>query len=87
MWVFGDKLGLPAVVAAMVALSSLLATGVLTWQGCLENASAWDTLIWFAVLMGMCSCLAKEGVVAAFASAAQSVMTAAQVPYNTSFFG
>jgi len=79
MWVFGDKLGLPAVAAAMVALSSLLVTGVLTWRGCLENSSAWDTLIWFAVLMGMCNALAKQGVVGAFASAAQSIVASAQV--------
>ena len=79
LWVFGDALGLPAVAAAMVALSALLASGVLTWRGCLEHGTAWDTLVWFSVLMGMCSALAKGGVVTAFAAAAQSAMAAAQV--------
>ena len=41
-----------AVLAAMLGLSILLLTGVLTWKECLEYAAAWDTLFWFAVLVG-----------------------------------
>lgn len=46
--VLGDKLGIPAVVTAMMGLSTLLLTGVLTWKDCLVYSSAWDTLFWFA---------------------------------------
>ena len=52
MWVSGEALGLPAVAAAMVALSALLLTGVLTWKGCLEHSSAWDTLVWWVQAQG-----------------------------------
>ena len=31
----------------------LLATGVLNWKDCLTYTPAWDTLFWFAVLVGM----------------------------------
>ena len=51
----------------MVALCCLLVTGVLSWSDCLTHVAAWDTLLWFAVLMSMCAALADAGVVAAFA--------------------
>lgn len=31
----------------------LLLTGVLSWKDCLTYTPAWDTLFWFAVLVGM----------------------------------
>lgn len=45
-------MGISAVVAAMMGLSVLLMTGVLTWKDCLTYPPAWDTLFWFAVLVG-----------------------------------
>lgn len=48
-----ESIGVPSVVAAMIALCVLLLTGVLTWDDCLSEKSAWDTLAWFAVLIGM----------------------------------
>ncbi|GFY95486.1 dicarboxylate transport 2.1 [Actinidia rufa] len=53
LWVFGDALGIASVVAAMLGLSILLLWGVLDWEDCLTEKSAWDTLAWFAVLVGM----------------------------------
>jgi DASS family divalent anion:Na+ symporter len=47
LWVFGDQLGVPAVQAAMLALCSLLCTGVLSWKDCLTYSPAWDTLVWW----------------------------------------
>lgn len=35
LWVAGDSLGVASVVAAMLGLSALLLTGVLTWRDCL----------------------------------------------------
>jgi len=45
----------------MLGLSLQLASGVITWQNCLEEKGAWDTLIWFAVLIGMSSQLNQVG--------------------------
>ncbi len=50
--VCGDLVGISAVVAAMLGLSVLLLTGVLSWRDCLTYPPAWDTLFWFAVLVG-----------------------------------
>ncbi|KAK4401850.1 Dicarboxylate transporter 2.1, chloroplastic [Sesamum angolense] len=59
----GDALGVPSVVAAMLGLSILLLLGVLDWDDCLSEKSAWDTLAWFAVLVGMAGQLTNLGIV------------------------
>ncbi|KAL5714842.1 cytochrome P450-dit2 [Ranunculus cassubicifolius] len=63
LWVFGDAIGVPSVVAAMLGLSILLLLGVLSWDDCLSEKSAWDTLAWFAVLVGMAGQLTNLGIV------------------------
>lgn len=63
LWVFGEALGVPSVVAAMLGLSILLLLGVLDWDDCLVEKSAWDTLAWFAILVGMASQLTTLGLV------------------------
>ncbi|KAI3413100.1 uncharacterized protein J3R85_016539 [Psidium guajava] len=63
LWVSGDALGIPSVVAAMIGLSILLCLGVLDWDDCLSEKSAWDTLAWFAVLVGMAGQLMNLGIV------------------------
>lgn len=47
----------------MIGLSILLLLGVLNWDDCLSEKSAWDTLAWFAVLVGMAGQLTNLGVV------------------------
>ncbi|XP_071691631.1 dicarboxylate transporter 2.1, chloroplastic-like isoform X2 [Rutidosis leptorrhynchoides] len=63
LWVFGDGIGISSVLTAMIALSVLLLLGVLEWEDCLKEVSAWDTLAWFAVLVGMASQLTNLGIV------------------------
>ncbi|KAK1417605.1 hypothetical protein QVD17_26735 [Tagetes erecta] len=63
LWVFGDAIGISSVLTAMIALSILLLLGVLEWDDCLKESSAWDTLAWFAVLVGMASQLTELGIV------------------------
>lgn len=58
-----DALGIASVVAAMLGLSILLLLGVLDWEDCLSEKSAWDTLAWFAVLVGMAGQLTNLGIV------------------------
>ncbi|XP_051144371.1 dicarboxylate transporter 2.1, chloroplastic-like [Andrographis paniculata] len=63
LWVFGDAVGVSSVVAAMTGLSILLLSGVLDWDDCLNERAAWDTLAWFAVLVGMAGQLADLGII------------------------
>ncbi|XP_009589933.1 dicarboxylate transporter 2.1, chloroplastic-like [Nicotiana tabacum] len=64
LWISGEALGLASVITAMLGLSLLLAFGILTWDDCLTEKSAWDTLAWFGVLIGMATQLTTLGVVA-----------------------
>ncbi|XAR49472.1 hypothetical protein NMG60_11032691 [Bertholletia excelsa] len=63
LWVFGEAIGIASVVAAMLGLSILLLLGVLDWDDCLSEKSAWDTLAWFAVLVGMAGQLTNLGII------------------------
>lgn len=58
-----NAIGVSNVVAAMLGLSILLLTGVLDWDDCLSEKSAWDTFVWFAVVVGMAEQLSGLGVV------------------------
>lgn len=64
LWIFGDTLfGIGATLAAMIGLAVLLITTVLTWDDVKREHAAWDTLVWFAVLVTMASFLNEYGVI------------------------
>nr|DAD29782.1 TPA_asm: hypothetical protein HUJ06_031250 [Nelumbo nucifera] len=66
LWIFGGVLNVDAVTAAILGLSILLITGVVTWKEYLEEAVAWDTLTWFAALIAMTGYLNKYGLISWF---------------------
>lgn len=66
LWVFGGVLNVDAVSAAILGLSVLLVTGVVTWKECLAEGVAWDTLTWFAALIAMAGYLNKYGLISWF---------------------
>ena len=63
LWVLGDVLDINATAAAFVGVSILLITQVLSWKDMAANSSAWQTLIFFGVLVGMASYLNTLGVI------------------------
>ncbi len=64
LWIFGDQIGgLYSTTTAIIGLSLLLLSGVLTWQDVLNERGAWDTLIWFAALVMMASQLNSLGLI------------------------
>ena len=63
LWIFSRQLHVPSTVAAIVGLSVLLVTQVLTWEDVLDERSAWDTFIWLSALVMMASFLSKLGLV------------------------
>ncbi|XP_031497046.1 dicarboxylate transporter 2.1, chloroplastic [Nymphaea colorata] len=76
LWIFGESIGVSSVVTAMLGLSVLLLLGVLNWDDCLTEKSAWDTLAWFAVLVGMAGQLTNLGIVSWMSSCvAKSLQT------------
>ncbi|KAK9820754.1 hypothetical protein WJX81_000132 [Elliptochloris bilobata] len=85
LWVLGDRLGVPAVTAAMLGLCALLVSGVLKWRDCLDYSAAWDTLFWFAVLVGMSGQLNALGVIKHFADAVGGRLVAANLGWPAVF--
>ncbi len=62
-WIFGGSLGIASTTTAFGGLAILLITGVLTWDDVKSEKGAWDTLIWFGVLVMMASFLNKLGFI------------------------
>ncbi|KAF8064503.1 DIT2-1 [Scenedesmus sp. PABB004] len=86
LWMTGDAIGCPAVLAAMLALATLLVTGVLTWRDCLEYSPAWDTLIWFAILISMSNGLSESGLISTFAGMVGAQLNSLNLGWQPVFF-
>ena len=63
LWCLGDMLNIDATTAAFTGIAVLLITGVLSWKDMAENTSAWSTLVFFGVLVGMANELNELGVI------------------------
>ena len=63
LWVTGSLIQIDATLTAFIALSLLLVTGVLNWKDILNETGAWNTLIWFSVLVLMADQLNKLGFI------------------------
>ena len=61
MWIGGKLLSIHSTTAALTGLSMLLIAAVLTWDDIKSEKGAWDTLIWFATLMGLANQLRELG--------------------------
>ncbi|MFI8480717.1 DASS family sodium-coupled anion symporter [Pseudomonas sp. NPDC078700] len=68
---FGDAWKFDATTVALLGLSILLVTGVLTWEDILKEKTAWDTITWFAALVMMASFLGKLGLIGWFSGVIQ----------------
>ncbi|EOX98726.1 hypothetical protein QUC31_015020 [Theobroma cacao] len=85
LWVCGETLGIPSVVAAMIGLSILLLLGVLDWDDCLSEKSAWDTLAWFAVLVGMAGQLTNLGIVSWMSGCVAKILQSLSLSWLAAF--
>jgi divalent anion:Na+ symporter, DASS family len=65
-WVFGSFIGVDAASAAIGGAALLLVFGVLGWDEMCKNHQAWDTYIWFAILLTMASFLGRLGFIGWF---------------------
>lgn len=63
LWCLGSQLNVNATTTAFVGIGILLVTKVLTWNNLVHDTGAWQTLVFFAVLVGMASHLEELGVI------------------------
>lgn len=61
LWIGAKPLNIEPAISAMLGLVILLVTEVLTWDDIRKESGAWETLVWFAVLLMMASQLSKLG--------------------------
>lgn len=80
-----DTIGVSSVVAAMIGLSILLLLGVLNWEDCLNEKSAWDTLAWFAILVGMAGQLTNLGIVSWMSNCVAKVLQSFSLSWPAAF--
>ncbi|MBT2622820.1 MULTISPECIES: anion permease [Chryseobacterium] len=66
LWIFGGSLSIDATTTAFIGLTLLLLTSVLTWEDVKAEKGAWDTIVWFAVLVMMASSLNELGFIGWF---------------------
>ncbi|EES14336.2 dicarboxylate transporter 2.1, chloroplastic [Sorghum bicolor] len=85
LWIFGQTIGVSSVVASMIGLSILLLLGVLNWEDCLNEKSAWDTLAWFAILVGLAGQLTKLGIVSWISSSVAKILRSFSLSWPAAF--
>lgn len=83
LWSTSQYTKLDATVVAMVAVSIMMLTRVLTWPDVLEEKGAWDTLIWMGALIGLAGFLSKLGFIPWFAKVVGASM--AGIPWMQAF--
>ena len=72
-WIFGSTIDLGTTAAALIAIAALLLTGVLSWDDISHHAEAWNTFVWFAVLVMMATYLGEFGLIVWFTEQVGSV--------------
>ncbi|KAJ0454155.1 putative solute carrier family 13 [Helianthus annuus] len=74
LWIFGERLDISTLAAAMMGISVVLILRVLSWDDCLSEKAASYTLTWFAVFLGMADQLNVQGVIPWFSRRVGSFM-------------
>lgn len=67
LWATSQFTGLNATTVALLGVSILLISKVLTWSDVTEEKGGWDTLIWMGTMMALASQLNKLGFIPWFA--------------------
>lgn len=78
LWIFGVQYGIDSTSTALIGLAVLLFSGVLTWNDVLSERSAWDTFIWFSILLMMAGQLTTMGTMTWFSN----IMGSAVIHYH-----
>ncbi len=81
LWIFGSNFGISAAGAALIGLSLLLFTGVLSWEDVLHEKAAWDTFLWLAILLTLATQLGDFGIISWFGGGIQGVVQTLSMPF------
>jgi len=73
LWIFGNTLHVDAAVAALIGLGILLITQVISWDSLLKLTIAWETFIWFSVLLLFAAQMSNLGVIQWFVTLVETL--------------
>lgn len=80
LWLFGSYINISNTVAAIIGLVCLLLTGIISWNDCLKENNAWDTLFWLGTIVAIGTSLKKLGFFTWFSMNVVSFIT--QMPWH-----
>ena len=67
-WCSGPLTKLDPTLVGLMAVTVMLLTRVVSWEDVLKERSAWDTVIWMGVLVGLAGQLSSKGFIPWFAN-------------------
>ena len=79
LWIFGGA-WMSATTAALLRLSLMIVTGVVSWGDIIGYARAWNNLVWFATLVTLADGLGRVGFLRWFATTVAASVTGVPVP-------
>ena len=79
LWIFAGSI-LNATTVALLVLSLMIVTGIVTWDDVLANKQAWNVLVWFGTLVTLAEGLNRVGFLKWISEAAAKSMTGMPIP-------
>jgi divalent anion:Na+ symporter, DASS family len=74
LWVVGPRWGINNIAAALLGLSVLLVSNILTFEELAAEKSAWSMFLWFSIIVMLAQSLQSAGVIAYFSGLLQKVI-------------
>jgi len=74
LWIFGSSL-FDATTVALMALSLMIVTKVVSWEDIISHKTAWNVLCWFGTLVALADGLGRVGFLKWFAALAAGAMS------------
>ena len=74
LWSTADYTHIQATTVALLGVTAMLMTHVLTWDDVLTEKGAWDGMMWMGGIVGLASALNKAGFIAWFATSVTSAL-------------
>ena len=72
LWAGGSIVKVDTTLVAMLAVSVMILTGIITWSDFTKETGAWDTLIWMGSLMLLAGQLSAKGFIPWFSGSVSS---------------
>ncbi|MEO7672999.1 MAG: DASS family sodium-coupled anion symporter [Pyrinomonadaceae bacterium] len=73
LWITAKLHGIDSTVIALLGISTLLVSGVLSWRDLIDETHAWEVFIWYGGLVMMATALGETNIPTLFAGGVASI--------------